>query len=344
MPSQSNRPSDDSLGRSEVFLEFQQRLSAAAKVDRPILLIGERGTGKELAANRLHFLSRRWSEPLVTLNCAALTPSLITSELFGHEAGAFTGADQRREGRFETAHRGTLFLDEIGHIPMEAQEKILRVVEYGSFERVGSSQAIQVDTRIIGATNSDLQILAEQGTFKRDLLDRLSFEVLLVPALRDRGGDVQLLATHFATRMAVELNLDQVPAFSDSAQLALRNYPWPGNIRELKNVVERAVYRAEGESVEEIQFDPFPQLPASTAAPMQGSADRDPALLPRVDLSLPLPEAIRRLELSMVDLALRRAHHHQGRAAKLLGLSYHQFRGMYRKHKASLAHEPAKDS
>ena len=343
MPNQNNRSGDDSLGRSSVFLEFQQRLSAAAKVDRPVLLIGERGTGKELAANRLHFLSKRWSEPLVTLNCAALTPSLITSELFGHEAGAFTGADQRREGRFEAAHRGTLFLDEIGHIPMEAQEKILRVVEYGSFERVGSTQAIQVDARIIGATNSDLQVLAERGSFKRDLLDRLSFEVLLVPALRDREGDIQLLATHFATRMAFELNLDHAPAFSESAQAALQNHPWPGNIRELKNVVERAIYRAEGEAVDEIQFDPFPQLPNSPTASMEDSTSAGPAPEPRVDLSLPLPEAIRRLELSMVDLALRRSHHHQGRAAKLLGVSYNQFRGLYRKHKASLTHKPDRD-
>ena len=139
----------EALGQSEVFLDFQERLSRVAPVDRPVLLIGERGTGKELAASRLHFLSKRWKGPFVTLNCATLSPSLIESELFGHEKGAFTGAAQRRPGRFEAADDGTLFLDEIGSIPLEAQEKILRVVEYGTFERIGSSISIEVDVRII---------------------------------------------------------------------------------------------------------------------------------------------------------------------------------------------------
>ena len=202
------------LGQSNAFLDFQEMLSRAAKVDRPILLIGERGTGKELAAAKLHYLSQRWRGPLVALNCAALAPTLLESELFGHEEGAFTGANQRRTGRFEAATDGTLFLDEIAQIPTEVQEKILRVVEYGSFERVGSSRSIQVDARIIGATNADLPSLARQGRFKRDLLDRLSFDVLFVPPLRARGEDILLLANHFAARMAHELGWEALPRFS----------------------------------------------------------------------------------------------------------------------------------
>ena len=159
-----------------------------APIERPVLILGERGTGKELAASRIHFLSKRWQKPLVTLNCSALTPALIGSELFGYEKGAFTGAGSRREGRFEKASEGTLFLDEIGTIPMEVQEKILRVVEYGSFERVGSSDSIHVDVRIVAATNVDLVLMAQSGEFKQDLLDRLSFEVIYVPPLRERKG------------------------------------------------------------------------------------------------------------------------------------------------------------
>ena len=211
--SSHSAPPGEALGQSESFLAFQEALSRAAKVDRPVLLVGERGTGKELAAARLHYLSPRWGEPLVALNCAALTPSLIESELFGHEAGAFTGAGQRRLGRFETAHQGTLFLDEIGNIPLTVQEKILRTVEYGSFERVGGSRPVEVDVRIVGATNADLPAMARAGRFKQDLLDRLSFEVLTLPPLRTRQGDALLLAEHFAQRMAAEMGWGGPPGF-----------------------------------------------------------------------------------------------------------------------------------
>ena len=250
---------EEALGQSEVFLEFQERLSLVAQVNRPVLVIGERGTGKELAAARLHYLSSRWEGPFVTLNCATLSPALIEAELFGHEAGAFTGATKQRMGRFEAAHNGTLFLDEIGQIPLEAQEKILRAVEYGNFERVGSSQPIAVDVRIIGATNADLKALAAEGKFKPDLLDRLSFEVLFLPPLRERREDIFLLANHFAVRMAFELGKEDVPQFSDTALALLDSYAWPGNIRELKNVVERAVYRAANPVIHEsdIVLDPF---------------------------------------------------------------------------------------
>ncbi len=325
------------LGQSESFLDFMARLSRVARVERPVLVVGERGTGKELAARRLHFLSRRWNRPLVTLNCAALASTLIESELFGYEAGAFTGAAARRIGRFEAADGGTLFLDEIANIPLEVQEKILRTVEYGVFERVGGTRAVQVDVRIIGATNADLAALARDGSFKRDLLDRLSFEVLFVPPLREREGDVPLLAGHFAAHMAGELGREEVPAFSDEAADALASYGWPGNVRELKNVVERAVYRADAPLITEIDFDPFQSPYAAAETPSEASSEEPaaaptPSPLPEV----PLPDAVRDLEVRMLRRALARARHSQKRAAELLGLTYGQFRHLYRKHQDAL--------
>ena len=324
----------EALGQSDAFLRFQERLSRVARVDRPVLIIGERGTGKELAAARLHYLSARWQGPFVTLNCAALAGSLLDSELFGHEAGAFTGAVARRKGRFENADGGTLFLDEIANLSMEAQEKILRVAEYGTFDRVGGGAAVEVNARLIGATNADLPARAREGKFKEDLLDRLSFEVLTVPPLREREGDVELLAGHFATRMAVSLGMTERPAFSDEAMAALLRHAWPGNVRELKNVIERAVYRAEGNMVVDVDFDPFGSPRHATGAPGPHPAppDNAPGGMPNpADLGLPLPEALRLVEESYLRTALERSRHNQKRAAELLGLTYHQFRGLFRR-------------
>lgn len=343
-PSQASR-TQDALGQSEAFLSFQEQLSRVAKVDRPVLLIGERGTGKELAATRLHFLSPRWQEPFVALNCAALASTLIESELFGHEEGAFTGAGRRRSGRFEAANQGTLFLDEIGNIPLETQEKILRVVEYGSFERVGSSRSIQVNARIIGATNCDLSQLADRGLFMRDLLDRLSFEVLFIPPLRARREDIMLLANHFAAHMAYELGWGDVPQFTDRAVSKLEEYEWPGNVRELKNVVERAVYRSDDHIItdHEIVFDPFRSPYAIKSAeplpaceePRATANGRDrgapSALEPLLD-GKAYDEVIREVELILIQSALDRARFNQRKAAELMGLTYHQFRGLYRKY------------
>ena len=327
----------EALGQSEAFLEFQERLSRVAPVNRPVLLIGERGTGKELAASRLHFLSSRWQGALVALNCSALAPALIESELFGYEKGAFTGADQRRTGRFESADEGTLFLDEIGNIPMEAQEKILRIVEYGVFERVGSSKSIEVDVRIIAATNADLTVLAAEGRFKQDLLDRLSFEVLFLPALREREGDILLLASHFAGRMAYELDREEIPRFSDQAIRALENYSWPGNVRELKNLVERAVYRSDSSLIEEIDFNPF-QSPFARNPIVTEPADGAERIRPvKEDISAkPFNEAVRELEIRLLREALEKVKYNQKKAAQALGLTYHQFRGLYRKYKTHI--------
>jgi psp operon transcriptional activator len=350
----------EAIGQSEPFITFQEQISRVAPVDRPVMVIGERGTGKELAAARIHFLSRRWEKPLVTLNCAALTPTLIGSELFGYEKGAFTGAGTRTAGRFELAAGGTLFLDEIGTIPMEVQEKILRAVEYGTFERVGSSRPVQVDVRIVAATHADLPAMVENGTFKQDLLDRLSFEVIHVPPLRRRKEDILLLANHFASRMAFELGRDQVPELTETAQKALAGYLWPGNIRELKNVIERAVYKSSGPRIRHIVFDPFdnphddraqgqkeqrtpgassrktsPEIMASEALPKDLTANfpgDHPGDLsgPWVSdlMTRPLKEAVQALEARRVKQALAACRFHQKKAAALLGLSYDQFRGI----------------
>ncbi len=350
----------EALGESENFLEFQRLLARAARVDRPVLVIGERGSGKELAAARLHYLSKRWKAPFVALNCAALSPSLIESELFGYESGAFTGAAGTRKGRFEEAHGGTLFLDEIGLVPLEVQEKILRTVEYGTFQRVGSSKSITVDVRIVGATNRNLQRLCDEGQFKRDLLDRLSFEVLFLPPLRERKADIPLLVRHFSTGMARELGRDFTPVFSDSVLGEMLNYSWPGNIRELKNTVERAVYREDRPVVSAITFNPFQnpwardeegargatagretagdetagQETAGRETAGQETAGRATQSRERAGRA-PWPRNLRRtvdeLEERWLTEALEQSGGHQGRAAELLGLSYNQFRGLYRK-------------
>ncbi len=278
---------------------------------------------------------------MIALNCATLASTLLESELFGHETGAFTGARGRRQGRFETADRGTLFLDEVGLIPIEVQEKILRVVEYRTFERVGSSAPISVDVRIIGATNADLRHLAKEGKFKQDLLDRLSFEVLFLPPLRERKGDIMLLARHFTGRMAIELGQQSLPNFSDQAIELLEEYSWPGNIRELKNVVERALYKSRGKLIKTIEFDPFhsPYAVISRISPentgISEIVEKNKPSRPDFE-EMSLPGAIRRIEQDALRKALRSAHFHQAKAARLLGLSYNQFRVLYRKHRDAL--------
>jgi len=327
----------EALGQSEPFLAFQEQLSRVAPVNRPVLLIGERGTGKELAALRLHYLSHRWQAPMIALNCAALSPSLIESELFGYEKGAFTGALQQRFGRFESADRGTLFLDEVGSIPLEVQEKILRVVEYNVFERVGSSESIEVDVRIIAATNADLNDLSRKNRFKQDLLDRLSFEVLFLPPLRARKEDIALLAGHFAGRMALELGWDEIPVFSTEAVEALERHPWPGNIRELKNAVERAVYRSDTVTITDIDFHPFHSRYENSAPPVpeKAPAGKRATVDAKTSLNQPLKDAVWELKVNMLETALDRAKYNQKEAARILGLTYHQFRGLYRRYRAA---------
>lgn len=339
------------LGESEVFMNFQQVLSRAAKVNRSVLVVGERGSGKEIAATRLHYLSPRWQNNLVTVNCAALPPSLIETELFGYEAGAFTGANKTRKGRFEEAEGGTLFLDEIGLIPLEVQEKILRVVEYGTFERVGSSKTHESDVRIVGATNANIPELCAQGKFKEDLLDRLSFEVLFLPPLRERGEDILLLANYFSAKMALECKRSDMPIISDAVKAQLLAYPWPGNVRELKNVIERAVYRSDGQRIERISFNPFenpfaPIPPEFSNGPC-GSLSKPIMLKEQQQEQKGAPnwagmslsayeEAKEQLDRFFLQRALNENEGNQKLAATALGLTYDQFRGLYRKYKESL--------
>jgi len=320
------------IGESQAFLEVLDEVSAVAALHRPVLIVGERGTGKELIAERLHFLSPRWDQPLVRLNCAAISEPLLESELFGHEPGAFTDATQRRRGRFERADGGSLFLDELATTSMAVQEKILRVIEYGQFERLGSSETIKVDVRLIGASNVDLPALARAGKFRADLLDRLAFDVITLPPLRARADDILPLAEHFAMRMSRELGHALFPGFGHAAIERLRSSPWPGNIRQLKNVVERAVYRHAGSDgpVSQLQLDPFesPWRPVQSDAgtPTGGEQDRLPS-----DLRAHLD----RIERDLVLAALAAENDHQKNAARRLGLSYDQLRGILRKHDIS---------
>ena len=325
------------IGQSGAFLDAVERASRAAPMRRPVLVVGERGTGKELIAERLHRLSPRWGEPLITLNCAALPETLIEAELFGHEAGAFTGATRARAGRFEEADKGTLFLDELATLSMGAQERLLRAVEYGEVTRIGSSRPITVDVRIVAATNEDLPRLAEEGRFRADLLDRLSFEVITLPPLRVREGDTYVLADYFGRRMAAELDWQSWPGFSDHAVRALEDHPWPGNVRELRNVVERAVYRWDDwdNAIAHITFDPFesPWKPLSTAP--RESATPTAAARPAPtnhDNITDLRAAVDAHERAILENALGRHRFNQRQTAKALGLSYDQLRHAMKKH------------
>jgi psp operon transcriptional activator len=300
-----------------------------------VLVVGERGTGKELIASRLHYLSERWEQGVVKVNCAALTESILESELFGHEAGAFTGAERTHVGHFERADGGTLILDELATITPRMQEKILRVIEYGEIQRVGGSDTLRVDVRIVGATNADLPTLAEQGRFRRDLLDRLAFDVITVPPLRERVEDILPLAYAFAVNMASELRHSFFPGFSPKAASTLLRHQWPGNVRELKNTIERSVYRSENPEalISKIAFDPFdsPFKLADIDRPAQQKIEPGRAPLLPTDLSLRLND----IEREFLEAALAGAHFNQRIAADLLGLSYHQFRGKLRKHDLS---------
>ncbi|ODQ00019.1 MULTISPECIES: phage shock protein operon transcriptional activator [Salinivibrio] len=329
------REQDNLIGESDRFLAVLDHVSRLAPLNRPVLILGERGTGKELIAQRLHYLSHRWSQPLVSLNCAALSEGLIDSELFGHEAGAFTSAKGRHAGRFERAEGGTLFLDEVGTAPLGVQEKLLRVIEYGEYERVGGSQPKQADVRLICATNEDLPAMATRGDFRPDLLDRLAFDVVHLPPLRERRQDILLLAEHFALKMAVELGYSYFAGFSAQAQAQLLAHPWPGNVRELKNSVERALYRHNDPDtpVESLCLDPFtPPWQAEMISPRQtnAAADNQGGTLPA--LPVDLREWQTEMEKAMLMAAMTQAKYHQRKAAQLLGLSYHQLRGLLRKH------------
>ena len=362
----------DLIGESQSFLEALALTSATAPLDRPVLLLGERGTGKELLAGRLHFLSSRWENPFIKVNCAALSEDLLESELFGHESGAFTGATKRHTGRFERAEGGTLFLDEIASASLRIQEKLLRVIEYGEYERLGGEITRATDVRIIAAANVNLKAKANAGSFRADLLDRLAFEVITAPPLRTRGDDIMLLAAHFCRHFAAELNRDlqidvdgekmdiQFNGFTQRAKHTLQNYNWPGNVRELKNVVERSLYRLITKEqkdqlhsqLDHIILDPFEFIPlgaqpdaVSTNSDLNDGLKRDDvkprdtAINPLADIPAGKPydlrERLNTHEYQWVKNALTENDWQQKRTAQFLGLSYHQMRGLMRKHQFS---------
>ena len=333
------------VGEDPAFLEVEEQISRLAAIDRPCLLIGERGTGKELLATRLHYLSPRWDGPLVKVNCAALSESLLDTELFGHEAGAFTGAQRQHAGRFERANGGTLLLDEIASASAAVQEKVLRVIEYGEMERVGGRRTIQLDVRVVGAANVDLPSLARSGAFRADLLDRLAFEVITIPPLRARSTDIMTLANAFALEITRALGKDVFPGFGPRAEESLLRHAWPGNVRELKNVVERAVYRAASSDapIDAIVIDPFenpwrPSHDSIGAAPdnreTPGESGAPETIEPArtSDVPVDFQAAVARFERGLLERALDAARHNQTNAARVLGLGYHQFRRLLKKH------------
>jgi psp operon transcriptional activator len=318
------------IGESKSFQAMLAHVSALAPLNRPVLIIGERGTGKEIVANRLKFLSPRWNRPYLTLNCGALADGVLDSELFGHEAGAFTGAARRRASRFEAADTGTLFLDEIGNAPPAVQEKLLRVIEYGRFERVGGNETVQVDVRLIAATNADLPALAAAQKFRADLLDRLAFDVVNIPPLREREGDVLLLANHFAARMTAELGREVFPGFSAAAEATLNSHSWPGNVRELRNAVERSLYRhaTPAKPLTDIILDPF--LPAPVPHGREIGIFSPAPLCPA---AANFRSAVDAYESGLLTAALTAARHNQKQAAAALQLTYSQFRNALKKHR-----------
>jgi psp operon transcriptional activator len=343
------------IGEAPSWLSAQEHVSRVAPLERPILVIGERGTGKELIGERLHFLSKRWEGPFIKVNCAALSETLLDSELFGHERGAFTGATEQRKGRFELADGGTIFLDEIATASQQVQEKLLRLVEYGEFQRLGGSRVLTTNVRIIAATNADLPAMAEAGKFRSDLLDRLAFDVITLPPLRARRGDATLLADHFARRMAIEMGQD-FPGFAPSAIAAIEAHDWPGNVRELRNFAQRLTHRSMVMSPgEPVVFDPEALDPFESPWRAKTSPDGRtetarpvitvPASPGRIDPSVTADfhAQVAAFEMRLVDEALAWAKGHQGQAADALGLTYHQFRGLLKKHDYGRKPGKAKD-
>ena len=328
-----------------------EHCSQAAPLVRPMLIYGERGTGKELIAARLHYLSTRWQQPFIKINCAALSDSLLESELFGHEAGAFTGAHKAHKGRFERAHGGSLFLDEIGCMSAALQEKLLRLVEYGEFERLGGQKVRQIDVRIIAASHNNLFDSVEQGSFRADLLDRLAFDVIQIPALRNREGDIQLLAEHFGQKMATELNWPLFPGFSQVAMATLLNHDWPGNVRELKNAVERSMYRQPQNKedaslpiqkislLSELKTTAEPNNTMAISHPLRSKSesnklkkDLDMEKSEKENVSINLKSELLKVERYYLEKALLLSDFKQIKAAELLKISYHQLRALLKKH------------
>jgi DNA-binding NtrC family response regulator len=301
------------VGESAAFIQVIEEARRIARVPRPVLIRGDRGTGKELIAAYIHYHSDRAERPFVTVNCAAFHGNLLESELFGHEKGAFTGADRRKIGRFEQAHGGTLFLDEIGNMAKDFQEKVLRVLEYQRFERVAGTETVETDVRVVAATNADLEAMMKEGRFRPDLYDRLSFKELRLPTLAERHGDVPLLVEHFRRRIAAEVPWVAPRRFTEAALVVLGRHPWPGNVRQLKNVVERLLCAGDDPSID------APEVARELDDPQKSAGG--------------FKERIEALERQLVLDALMRTGGNQRAAADDLELTYDQIRHLYKKHR-----------
>jgi two-component system response regulator HydG len=300
------------VGSSEAMKEVLRVVDKVARADTTVFIHGESGTGKELIARAVHDGSERRSRPFVTVSCAALAESLLESELFGHEKGAFTGAVKRKLGRFELADGGTLFLDEIGDVPLSVQTKLLRVLQERTFERVGGEEPVHVDVRVISATHRDIGEMVRQGAFREDLYYRLHIVPIELPPLRDRPGDLADLARHFIAKLGPRTN-PRVRDLDDGALAALRAYRWPGNVRELENAVEQSLVFAEGEVLQARDLPAFltgAHRPSPAAAPL-ASLDDD---------ERPLDEILETLEKSLILRAFKKAHGVKTETARLLGI------------------------
>ena len=305
------------VGEDPALRRVSAALERAATTDTTVLLEGESGTGKEVFARRLHARSTRNDAPFVAINCAAIPENLLETELFGHEKGAFTGAHARKLGKFEVAHRGTLFLDEIGDLPLALQAKLLRVLEEKRFERVGGTASVQVDVRLVAATNRGLRAAVAGRRFREDLYFRLSVFPITVPPLRERAGDIPELARFFVDRVCRDLKKKPL-VLSPEALDELQRYRWPGNVRELQNCIERAVILADGDTILPRHLNlSFAQPPPEEQAASPWS---------QIDLSGSLAEVTRRVtaaaEKRKIEEVLKEAGHNKGRAAELLQISY----------------------
>lgn len=335
--------SQQPIGQSPAFHALMDRVSDAAALDRSVLVVGERGTGKELIASRLHFLSPRWEQTYISVNCAAYSDQLLDEALFGQ---SFFDGRSDIDGQFVRADGGTLFLNNIEQVSLRLQEKLLQALEYGIIDPLGSPDTQEVDVRVICAASSDINKAVSEGCFRADLLDRIAFDVIGLPPLRDRIDDVIPLSESFGRKMAVSLGTESFPGFTAEAMAALMGHSWPGNVRDLKMVVERSTAKAflEDESlsapIAALVLDPFKDIAGLSASLVVDPAI--PAIIenggelaappPAVPESKAFSERVVVFERGLIDEALIVTKNHQGRAAEHLGLTYHQFRGLLRKH------------
>jgi Nif-specific regulatory protein len=321
------------IGDSAALREVLQKVEQVAPTNSTVLLRGETGTGKELVAHAIHINSSREDKPFVRVNCAALAPGVLESELFGHEKGSFTGAMQRRPGRFELADGGTLFLDEIGDLPMDVQIKLLRTIQEREFERVGGTETIKVDVRLVSATNRNLEKMIEEGDFREDLYYRLNVFPINLPPLRDRLEDLPVLVQHFVAKFARNLGVRPAGVATD-ALAKLREYQWPGNVRELENIVERAMILSKGGELGAQHLDFGRRAHSSVPLPTNESTGSHPIVAPAlgVEDGRPLAERLLESERKEIIAAIERSKGNIASAARQLGINRSTLYYRLRKH------------